>query len=424
MSIDTSRRRFLQTFGVAGLVPPVLSGAGRPLSAQSHPPGASEPFWEEIRRQFAFYDERVPMNAANLCPSPRVVAERVSAVTRDIDVDCSFPNRQKFGPLLEHSREAVAGQLGVTADEIALVRNTSEANNIINGGLRLDAGAEVVVWDQNHPTNNVAWDVRAARYGLTVTRVATPAASSGPRGIDEVVATFERALTPQTRVLALTHVSNLSGLKLPVRELCEVAHRRGVYVHVDGAQSWGALDVNLRDLGCDSYTASAHKWFLGPKEVGLLYVRADLVEAIWPSIVAPSWGAEVEPRPRGARKFESMGQRDDAALAAVGTTVAFQNRIGMARIEARVVDLATRLKAGLREVGFEMVTPMAPEHSGGVVIAAVDPDRRGSLVAGLYERHGIAGAPTGGLRLCPHIYNTREHLERAVRGAAALRDEA
>ncbi len=243
MSIDTSRRRFLQTFAVAGLVPPVLSGAGRPLSAQSHPAAASEPFWEEIRRQFAFYDERVPMNAANLCPSPRVVAERVSALTRDIDVDCSFPNRQKFGPLLEHSREAVAGQLGVTTDEIALVRNTSEANNIINGGLRLDAGAEVVVWDQNHPTNNVAWDVRAARYGLTVTRVATPAASSGPRGIDEVVATFERALTPQTRVLALTHVSNLSGLKLPVRELCEVAHRRGVYVHVDGAQSWGALDA-------------------------------------------------------------------------------------------------------------------------------------------------------------------------------------
>ena len=324
------------------------------------------------------------------------------------------------GSVFEDSREAVAAQLGVTADEIALVRNTSEANNVINGGIPLDAGDEVVVWDQNHPTNNVAWEVRAARYGLAVTRVTTPAA---PSGVDELVSVFERALTPRTRVLALTHVSNVSGLRLPVRELCEVARRRGVHVHVDGAQSWGALDVNLRDLGCDSYTGSAHKWFLGPKEVGLLYVRAGRVAEIWPSIVAPSWGNEVAPRPRGARKFESLGQRDDAALAAVGTTVAFQNRLGMARIEARVVELATLLKAGLREAGFELVTPMAPELSGGVAIAAVDSARRGPFVTALYERHGIAGAATGGLRLCPHVYNTREHLERAIRGAAALRNQ-
>ena len=418
MTVDTTRRRFLRTLAVGSVVHPLL--AGRPSGAQSHRGDAPEELWEEVRRQFAFRDERVPMNAANLCPSPRVVAERVNELTRDIDVDCSFPNRAKFGALLEESREAAAAQLGVTADEIALVRNTSEANNVINGGIPLDAGDEVVVWDQNHPTNNVAWEVRAARYGLAVTRVTTPAA---PSGVDELVSVFERALTPRTRVLALTHVSNVSGLRLPVRELCEVARRRGVHVHVDGAQSWGALDVNLRDLGCDSYTGSAHKWFLGPKEVGLLYVRAGRVAEIWPSIVAPSWGNEVAPRPRGARKFESLGQRDDAALAAVGTTVAFQNRLGMARIEARVVELATLLKAGLREAGFELVTPMAPELSGGVAIAAVDSARRGPFVTALYERHGIAGAATGGLRLCPHVYNTREHLERAIRGAAALRNQ-
>ncbi len=417
MTVETTRRRFLQTLAATTVVHPLLPV--RPAGAQSHRSAAPAALWEEVRRQFAFREERVPMNAANLCPSPRVVAEQVSELTRDIDVDCSFPNRAKFGPLLEGSREAVAAQLGVTADEIALVRNTSEANNVINAGLPLDSGDEVVVWDQNHPTNNVAWEVRAARYGSAVTRVTTPAA---PSGVDELVTVFERALTSRTRVLALTHVSNVSGVRLPVRELCEVAHRRGIHVHVDGAQSWGAQEVNLRELGCDSYTGSAHKWFLGPKEVGLLYVRADRVEEIWPSIVAPSWGGEVAPRPRGARKFESLGQRDDAALAAVATTVAFQNRLGLARIEARVVELATLLKAGLREAGFELVTPMTPELSGGVAIAAVDPARRGPLVTALYERHGVAGAATGGLRLCPHVYNTREHVDRAVRGAAELRD--
>ncbi len=419
MTVDTNRRRFLRTLAVGSVVHPLL--AGRFAGAQPRHGQGPEALWEEVRRQFAFRDERVPLNAANLCPSPRVVAERVRELTRDIDVDCSFPNRAKFGPLLEGSREAVAAQLGVTADEIALVRNTSEANNVINAGIPLDAGDEVVVWDQNHPTNNVAWEVRAARYGLSVAKVTTPAA---PSGVDELVGVFERALTPRTRVLALTHVSNVSGVRLPVRELCEVAHRRGIHVHVDGAQSWGALDVDLRELGCDSFTGSAHKWFCGPKEVGLLYVRRDRVEEIWPSIVAPSWGSAVEPRPKGARKFESLGQRDDAALAAVGTTVAFQNRLGMKRIEARVVELAGMLKSGLEEAGFELATPMQPELSGGVAIAKVDPERRGRLVTALYERHGIAGAATGGLRLCPHLYNTREHVARAVAGAAALREES
>ena len=156
----------------------------------------------------------------------------------------------------------MAAQLGVSADEIALVRNTSESNNTINNGMPLGAGDEVVLWDQNHPTNNVAWDVRAARFGIAVKRVSVP---RRPMSVEALIDPFAAALTGRTRVLALTHVSNVSGIRLPVRELAEVAHRRGIHVHVDGAQSWGALDVDLRELGCDSYSASAHKWFMGPR---------------------------------------------------------------------------------------------------------------------------------------------------------------
>ena len=417
MGFRRSRRRFLTDLaGGAVVLPGAMESLGRQTRSVSGG-GVSDAFWEEIRRQFSFDEDRVPMNAANLCPSPRVVAERVYALTRDIDRDCSSQNRRKFGGLLEASRAKVAGALGVTADEVALVRNTSEANNIINNGLPLETGDEVVVWDQNHPTNNVAWDVRAARFGLTVTRVATPIQ---PTGADELVGVFERALTPRTRVLALTHASNLSGIRLPVADLCEVAHRRGIHVHVDGAQSWGVVDVDLAALGCDSFSASAHKWFVGPKEVGLLFVKAEHIARIWPSVVAPSWGSQVEPRPVGARKFESMGQRDDAVLAAIGTTVDFHERVGTARIEARVTELATRLKEGLRDAGYALVTPAAPALSAGVCIAAVE-GNRGALVNALYEEHGIAGAATGGLRLCPHLFNTVDHIDRAVRGARALR---
>jgi selenocysteine lyase/cysteine desulfurase len=378
----------------------------------------SEALWTLVRHHFAFPEDRVPMNAANLCPSPRGVADAAAELTRDTDHDCSARNREKFGRLLEESRMSVAAMIGGTPDEVALVRNTSEANNIINNGLPLKSGDEVVLWDQNHPTNNVAWDVRAARYGIIVKRVSTPAM---PSSVDELVSAFERAITQRTRVLAITYVSNVSGIKLPVKQLCDVAHRRGLYVHVDGAQTWGALRVNVRDMGCDSYSASAHKWFLGPREVGLLYVRKDRIAGIWPNTVAPGWGNDAEPDVVGARKFESLGQRDDAKLAAIRIAADFHNSIGAEKIEARVVELASALKTKLKALDLRLATPMDPALSGGVVISRADAQKAAQAYQILDTKWGIAGAATGGLRLCPHVYNTMAHVDRAVEGIRSMR---
>jgi len=413
----TSRRLFLRQASratVASAVATMLAEVS-PLLAST--PSGGEDYWDMVRRQFAFSDDKVPMNAANLCPSPRIIADQVAERTRDIDGDCSFQNRAKFADRLETSRRKVAEQLGVTADEIALVRNTSEANNTINNGLALKSGDNVVLWDQNHPTNNVAWDVRAARFGLQVQRVATPAE---PADTGQLVKVFADAFSPRTRVLALTHVSNVSGLRLPVREICQAAHQRGIFVHVDGAQSWGALNVNLRELACDSYSASAHKWFVGPKEVGLLYVRKERIADVWPNVVAPGWGNQIQPEVRGARKFESLGQRDDAALAAIATAVDFHRAIGPARVEARMIELASLLKTGFEEAGLGLVTPLDSSQSAGVCVIRVPQANRDDVYNKLYAEYGIAGATTGGLRLCPHVYNTREHVERAVRAVKAL----
>ena len=147
----------------------------------------------------------------------------------------------------------------------------------------------------------------------------------------------------------------------------------------------------------------------------LLYVREDRIEEIWPNIVAPGWGTDAEPDVRGARKFESLGQRDDACLAAVATAAAFHEAIGAAEVEARVSALATVLKEGMAALGMTLVTPLDPGLSGGVCIMEA-PGDRGAALDGLYEAHGIAGAGTGGLRLCPHVYNTMAHVERAVEG--------
>ena len=291
---------------------------------------AEDSYWEMVRRQFPFTDERVPLNAGNLCPSPRSVSERVSALTRDIDRDISYTNRAKFPKLLEASRAKVAEHLGADTDEIALVRNTSEANSTVITGLSLGAGDEVVLWGENHPTNNVAWDVQAERLGFDVKRVETPGFPNVPDSPDELAALFLDALTDRMRVLAVSHLSNYSGVLLPVEQLSRAARERDIFMLVDGAQTWGALAVNVRQMGCDAYTASAHKWLCGPKEAGVLYLRR-----VSPHTVAFGWGEQHARGDKGARKFETLGQRDDACLASLAPAVDFHLEIGRARIESR-----------------------------------------------------------------------------------------
>lgn len=421
MSKLQTRRHFLRASvavvaGAAGFASR-LAAAQEDLSRRFLVSLDGEAYWQHIRDQFAFTEQVVPMNAANLCPSFSEVAAHVAAMTADIDQDCSFNNRAKFSILLEDARLNIADQLKVSADEIALVRNTSEANNVINNGLELGPGDEVIVWGENHPTNNVAWDVRAARFGFTVTKVQTPA---DPRNPDELLQAFTRHFSSGTRVLALTHVSNVSGIRLPIAELVSAAHTRNIHVHVDGAQTWGAMALDLRALGVDSFTASAHKWYMGPKEAGLLYVKAAHHDRIWPGVVASGWGEGVTSRQQGARKFESLGQRDDAALAALGLTAKIHQMIGPERIEQRTTELAQRLMAGVQQLGLPLVTPTDPVLSFGVCIVAVPDGQAARLANRLYEEHGIAGAGTGGLRLCPAIYNTEAHVDRALAGIKAL----
>ncbi len=408
---NTSRREFLKSTSA------LLAGTSALIPKLTKAQTGSEDYWQMVRAQFAFTESAIPMNAANLCPSFRAVAENVALLTADIDIDCSFNNRAKFNELLEKSRSLVAGQLKVSADEIALVRNTSEANNIINNGLQLSAGDEVLIWDQNHPTNNVAWDVRAERFGIQVKRVSTP---NKPQSEQELADVFINNLSSNTKVLSLTHVSNVTGVQLPVKRIIEAAHQRDVYVHVDGAQSWGALNLDLRDMGADSFTASAHKWYMGPKEVGLLYVNAANIDRIWPNTVAPGWGADAETDLTGARKFESLGQRDDSALAALGIAANIHNEIGTQRIEDRISTLAQKLKRGIADLGLELVTPMSQELSHGVCITRAPRGQGGSISNRLYNEFGIAGAATGGVRLCPTIYNTEKHIDRAVEGLRAI----
>ena len=421
-----SRRDFLSRVARGSLAfaaVPSLGHLGLAACSQTPPlrattSGEGEDYWRWVRAQFAIREGTTPLNAANLCPAPRTVTDAVITAMRDLEADVSFQNREKFASRQEALRTALAAELGASESEIAIVRNTSEGNNTVAGGLPLRAGDEVVLFDQNHPTNNVAWEVRGARQGFTVRRVSVPAP---PASSDEILDLFRRALTPRTRVIAFSDVSNTTGVRLPTAELCRMARERDIYTHVDGAQTFGALRVNVRELGCDSYALSAHKWAMGPKEVGVLYVRRERISELWPGDVGVGWGNGVETSAQGARKFETLGQRNDATIAAFGAALEFREGIGPERIEARMLALAAAMKEGLAGVrGAHLATSRSPELSAGVVVLRFEGVDNRRLYERLYAERGIAGAPTGGLRLCPHIYNTMADVERTVAAVDAL----
>ena len=378
-----------------------------------------EAYWKLVKREFPLDDKIIYLNAANVCPASRPVMDRHLEFLRDFHANPTFQNREKYTPMRERLRGKVAAMLGVTADEIALTRNTSEGTNIIVQGLQLTAGDEVIITDHNHPSNNDSWKVRAKRQGFSVRSVPVPVPA---RSVDELLGSIEKAVTGNTKVISVTHVTNTTGVMYPVREIAALGRAKGIFVHVDGAQSWGALDVSLKEIGCDSYSASAHKWMMGPLEAGVLYVRADRIAQIWPSIVTAGWADNLA----GARKFEVFGQRDDPRVVAVEAAVDFVNLIGMRNVEARMRALADRAKTGLSQLAnVELKTAMDPRLSGGVVKFKLKniPTKRAHDTLWERSRLGIAMTAAGdaeGLRFSPQIYNSMEEMDRAVSAVRAL----
>lgn len=408
--MDSSRRNFLRAVPVAWLA----------LSKTLEAATDNEAYWALVRRQFPLEDGLTYLNAANVCPASRPVLDRHAEFLRDFQANPSFQNRLKYEALRERLREKIAAALRVSTEEIAITRNTSEGSNIIVKGVDLKPGDEVIVTDHNHPSNNDAWKVRAKRDGFAVKSlpVRVPAKS-----VDDLIVQVEAAITPRTKVIAITHVTSTTGILYPAKQISELARQRGIWMHLDGAQTFGMLDVNLKEIGCDSFATSAHKWLMGPLEAGILYVRTDRIPQTWPSIVTAGWSDSL----KGARKLEVYGQRDDPRIVALESAMDFQSLIGVEKAEARVRLLAGMLKRHFAEIpGVQLKTNMEPELSGGVVkIKFANRDTKSAYDA-LYDRYRIAAAPTlygdaEGVRFSPHIYNSLEDLSRA---ATAVRELA
>ena len=409
-----SRREFARLFAMGGSAAilshqTLLGSKSLKMTDPRTPAGTLD--WETVRSQFLIPPELTVLNAANLCPSPGPVLKTVYDYTKRLDSEPVPSYRAEMREVKELTRKQLAEYLRVTPEEILITRNTSESNNWVSNGLDLGSDDEVVIFSDNHPSNNEAWKERSKRFGFTVKEV--PPLNPHP-GFDYYLEAFEKAMTHRTRVLSFTHLSNTVGDLFPAKELCGMARKRGILTLIDGAQSFGLLDVDLSDIQPDFYTGSAHKWPCGPKETGVLFVNGSVHDKFWPSVYSAYKGSDGL-----AKTHEGLGQRDTPALYAFGQQIEFLRKIGQDKIEERSGDIATEIIEELQKTkGVYIYTPDERALRSAVVTfrpANLEPAK----VVKALEEDGIVAANLGGenwagVRFSPHFYNSNSDVERAI----------
>jgi len=282
------------------------------------------------------------------------------------------------------------------------VRNATEANNAVCNGLDLKSGDEALLTDQEHPGGRCCWEQKAARFGIALNYVPLP---KPPATKEQIVELFARAITPRTRIMVFSHITTVTGLILPVKEVCALGRSRGILTHVDGAHAIGQIPLDLRDLGCDFYTTSPHKWLMSPKGTGTLYIREELLERLWVNIASNEWRNYA----MKAYRFSNLGTSNLSVMVGLKAALDFFQAIGPERIYGRIHQLATRVRdrvaahpqlrivnarkdeffGGL--VSFEPATPIPPgSTTGGLQRVAEECAARNIRIAGGAERIRIA----------------------------------
>ncbi|HUN64916.1 MAG TPA: aminotransferase class V-fold PLP-dependent enzyme, partial [Bacteroidota bacterium] len=233
-----------------------------------------------------------------------------------------------------------------------------------------------------------------------------------PQHLDEITDQFAKAITPKTRVILVSHVINITGQIMPVKQICEIAKSRGIEVIVDGAHSFAHFDFKQKDLGCDYFGTSLHKWMYAPKGTGLLYVGRDKIEKLWPLMAAD------KTQVKDIRKFEEIGTHPAAPKLAIGEAILFHKGIGPARKEARLRFLSRYWMNKLKDVPNIRFHTSFDEHQscgiGNVEIEGIEPGPLGSY---LFDKHkiyvtGIVHDEFKGIRITPNVYTTLPELDR------------
>ena len=416
--MHSTRRSFLASMsGAAAALPVLRTSAARNLRdswaiagrRSAHSLADDETYWSSIQRAFDVDRSIVNLNNGGVCPCPTHVLEQM---IRDLRFCNEIPAEHMWRvlePRIETVRVGLAEEFGCDPEEMAITRNASEGLETLIQGIDLKPGDEVVVTNQNYPRMLTTWDQRARRHGIVVKEISF---KLPPPSHDYIVQQFAAAITPRTRVIEVTHITNLSGQIMPVREIVDLARPKGIQVFVDGAHAFAHFPFKRDDLGCDYYGTSLHKWLLAPIGTGFLYVKKDKQKSIWPLMATPASMDE------NVRKYEEIGTHPAANHNAISAAIAFHRGIGGARKAARLRWLrdrwATRVTSASPRV--RCLTPLNDRDSCGIGFVHVEGLDTEKLQAWLWNKHRIMTTPIvhpefNGLRITPNVYTTPDEID-------------
>ena len=415
--MTTSRRGFLRSLtaslaAVPALRPEALAHVARLTAFDRRTPdelAGDEDFWLEIQQAFTVDRTLINLNNGGVSPSPRVVQE---AMRRYLELSNQAPVYtmwQLVEPQVESVRRGLAQAFGCDVEEMAITRNASEALEIVQLGLPLQRGDEVVTTTQDYPRMLTTWRQRARRDGIVLKEITFPVP---PPSQADLLRRFEAAITPKTKVLHVCHITNLTGQIFPIREICRMGRTRGLEVIVDGAHAFAHFPFTRDELDCDYYGTSLHKWLLAPHGTGFLYVRKEKIPKVWPLMAAPP---EMD---SNIRKFEEIGTHPAANHNAIAEALAFHHGIGGERKAARLRFLFQRWAKRLESLPkVKILTPYDPAQSCGLASIAIDGMAPGKVVSHLWDKHRIIVTPIDHaefkcVRVTPNVYTTLAEIDR------------
>jgi selenocysteine lyase/cysteine desulfurase len=367
-------------------------------------------YWAEIRKKFLIPRDEVYLNNGTVGSSPMPVLQAVFDGYNTLEkMEDQDPEDYPIWGYAAWNqfRDPLAEFVGCTRDDIALVRNSTEANSYVANGLDMKPGDEVLMTDQEHPGGEQPWQLKAKRYGIVVQKVPLP---KPVKDANEVLNLFHDGITPRTRVIFFSHITTATGVVLPAKELCALARSKGILSVVDGAHVTGMMRLNVTDVGCDVYSSSPHKWLQAPKGTGYMFVRQDVQDRIWNTIVTEGWD---EPQLK-AERFQRIGSSNVPNLWGLNAAIKFANEIGIDKIEHRHRELCDYIHGEMVKRGAETWT--SPDAALRCAIATVNvpPIQRKELETWMWQKHKIRirGGEPSKLRLSTPYYLQKKDIDR------------
>jgi isopenicillin-N epimerase len=376
-------------------------------------------YWDEIRKFYDFENGFIMMNNGTLGPMPKPVFNALVRHFR-VQVTNPFDGYNYLPTFREAVRAKLAAFINASPEEVSLTSNTTEGVNLVVNGLDLKEGDEVLVTSLEHPGHINPWRLKAERAGIKITEVPMPVF---PKNTQEIVDAFAAAITPRTKIISISHTVFITGLIMPLKELSQLAHDKGLLILADSAHGIGMLDLDMKQLGIDFFMSSPYKWLGTPTGIGLLYVRKEVLDRVWPTIVSSGWDLETS-----AAKLDPQGQRSDAFVFALDEALNFNNRIGKSRIEKRIKVLAGYLRQELAKIpGVKVHTPVDPYLGAGLTAFSMTGAEPARLVEYLRSKHnlvvrtaGSAAAGTYGVRVSTPIYVSTREVDLVLDGVRTL----